>query len=661
MCGIAGYLGGSTRDAEAMGARARAMIEAIRHRGPDSSGIWVDGETGVAFGHRRLAIVDLTAAGHQPMTSASGRFVIVFNGEIYNHANLRAALDASDAAPNWRGHSDTETILAGFDAWGVEGTIARAEGMFAIALWDRQARELILMRDRLGEKPLYYGWQGEGEDRAFLFGSELKSLVVHPSFQRRIDRNVLPEFLRHGHIGEDRSIYEGISKVRPGETVRLSLRAPSPERSAYWSGADIAARHGGEDRRRFARPDDAVDALETLLLEVVEQQLMSDVSVGAFLSGGIDSSTIVAMMQRLSDRPALTFSIGFHEARYNEADHAAAVAKHLGTRHTELYVGEAELLGVIPRLATIYDEPFADSSQIPTVLVARLAREQVTVALSGDGGDELFAGYDRYAQGARLLAGAGRLPSALRGLGAGVVRSVPKGVLDTMLEPLRPTPQGKEPNGQRLHRLADYLRAEGTDDLHRKLVSRWRFPEAAVPGAVPPATLLDALAPLGGNLSVIERMMQLDMLTYLPDDILTKVDRATMAVSLESRAPLLDRRVVEFAWGLPVDLKHREGVSKWVLREVLYRHVPKALIERPKMGFEVPIGLWLRGPLKDWAAAMLDQERLRREGWFDPGVIARHWDEHVTGRCNWGLQLWNVLMFQSWLETQGDAGTPDRA
>lgn len=653
MCGIAGYLAPSGADAGAMLARVRRMGRAIAHRGPDSEGDWADPEAGIAFAHQRLAIVDLTAAGHQPMTSASGRFTMVFNGEIYNHADLRAELQAAGHAPAWRGHSDTETLLAGFDAWGIGPTIARAIGMFAIALWDREGRQLTLIRDRLGEKPLYFGWQGTGPERAFLFGSELGALAAHPAFEGRIRRDVLPGLLRHGHVGETEAIYHGIAKVLPGEMVTLSLDRPEPARRPYWSGAEIAASRAGAGAARFSGPEAAVDALEALLLDAVGRQLMADVPIGAFLSGGIDSSTVVALMQRLSDRPTLTFSIGFHEARYNEAEHAKAVARHLGTRHTELYVGEAELLSVVPRLAGMYDEPFADSSQIPTFLVAELARQHVTVALSGDGGDELFAGYDRYAQGAGLMAGLGRLPLGLRRLGAGAVRALPRGLIDRVMEPLRPTPQGKEPNGQRLHRLADYLRSSSVDDLHRKLVSRWRFPEAAVPGAHPPPTLLDRLAPPRGDLSDIERMMQLDMLTYLPDDILTKVDRATMAVSLESRAPLLDHRVVEFAWALPMEFKRRDGLSKWALRQVLYRHVPRELVERPKMGFEVPIGLWLRGPLRDWAAALLDPTRLRREGWFDPEVIARHWAEHLSGRCNWGMQLWNVLMFQAWLEARG--------
>ena len=647
MCGITGYLARPADSEEAMLARVGDMAEAISYRGPDSRGHWADPASGIAFGHLRLAIVDLTEAGAQPMASHSGRYMMVYNGEIYNHAELRKELEEAGKAPKWRGHSDTETFLAGVDTWGFEATLSRTVGMYAIALWDRQERRLYLTRDRMGEKPLYYGWQGQEAGKAFLFGSELKALAAHPAFEGRIDRNMLPELLRHGHVGEDRAIYQGICKVRPGEIVELSLEMPDPVSRPYWSGAKVSA---GRETRNFAHPAEAVDALEALLLDAVGQQLMSDVPLGAFLSGGIDSSTIVALMQRLSDTPVHTFSIGFHEERYNEAEHARAVANHLGTHHTDLYVDEDTLLSVVPKLATMYDEPHADSSQIPTYLVAKLAREHVTVALSGDGGDELFAGYDRYAQGAGLMRGFGKLPRPLRQAMAGGIRALPRGFLDAVMNPIRPTPQGKEHNGQRLHRLADYLRSRDLDELHRKLVSRWRFPERAVPGAIPPATQLDRLAPPRGDLSDIERMMQLDMLTYMPDDILAKVDRATMAVSLESRAPLLDHRVVEFAWSLAPELKHRNGVSKWALRQVLYRHVPQTLIDRPKMGFEVPIGLWLRGPLQDWAGDLLAPDRLAREGWFDADVITRHWQEHLAGKANWGMQLWNVLMFQAWLD-----------
>lgn len=646
MCGLTGFLwapGGNGADAEA---RVRRMTDAIVHRGPDSDGAWADPAAGVALGHRRLAIVDLSEAGHQPMLSPSGRLVLAYNGEIYNHAEMRAELEAAGKAPAWRGHSDTETLAAGFDAWGVEATLSRAVGMFAMAIWDRQGRRLTLVRDRLGEKPLYYGWQGAGAARAFLFGSELDALRAHPAFGGEIDRGAIVQLMRHGHVGEALSIYRGIAKVLPGEIVEIGPEAPEARTRRYWDGAAVAA----DTPRLDLSPAEATDRLDTLLRDAVGRQMMSDVPLGAFLSGGIDSSTIVGLMQALSDTPVHTFSIGFHEKRYNEAEFAGAVAAHLGTDHTELYVGDTELRDVVPKLATIYDEPFADSSQIPTFLVAELARRHVTVALSGDGGDELFAGYDRYRQGAGLMRRLGKVPAPLRRAGAGALRSVPTGLWDRVLEPIRPTPQGKEPNGQRLRRLADYGASDSLEMLHRKMISRWRFPETAVAHGHEPASLLAEYLPPRGHLGDIERMMQLDMLTYMPDDILAKVDRATMAVSLESRAPFLDHRVVELAWALPLDLKIREGQSKWLLRQVLYRYVPRELIERPKMGFEVPIGLWLRSGLRDWAEALLEPSRLGREGYFDAEVIARIWAEHLSGRFNWGMQLWNVLMFQAWLE-----------
>lgn len=637
MCGIVGYLG-PVQPSPVLD----TMISAIAHRGPNSSGKWADAEAGIFLGHLRLAIVDLTPAGHQPMISASGRYVLTYNGEIYNHLALREELEATRKAPEWRGTSDTETLLAGFDAWGVEGTLTRAVGMFALGLWDRATRHLTLARDRLGEKPLYFGWQGE----TFLFGSELKALRRHPAFQSEIARDSLVEVLRHGHVGEDRSIYKGIGKVQPGEMVILSPSDRTPERMYYWDGAAVAA----APKARFSNDVDAIDQLEALLSAAVADQMMSDVPLGAFLSGGIDSSTVVALMQKQSDRPIRTFSIGFHEARYNEAEFARAVADHLGTDHTDLYVSDTELRDVVPLLPQLYDEPFADSSQIPTYIVARLAREHVTVALSGDGGDELFCGYGRYGHAVKLRARLQVLPTPLRHFAGGVVRAVPATLLSRALEPFAPTAQGKEPIGQRIHRLANYARQPDLESLHRTMVSVWRFPDAAVPGAAhPPSRLAERLPPRGAT-SDIERMMQLDMLTYMPDDILTKVDRATMAVALESRAPLLDHRVAEYAWSLPEHFKMRDGISKWVLRQVLYRHVPKALIERPKMGFEVPIGLWLRGGLKDWAAALLEPNRLRREGYFDATVIDRMWQEHLSERFNWGAQLWCVLMVQAWLE-----------
>lgn len=653
MCGLAGFFQPSALDHQAVDELTR-MTSAIAYRGPDSSGTWIDAEAGIALGHRRLAIVDLSDAGHQPMVSHSGRYAIAFNGEIYNHADLRTRLTETDRAPVWRGQSDTETLAAGFDAWGIGDTIARSVGMFAIAVWDRQLRVLTLIRDRLGEKPLYYGWQGAGKSRTFLFGSELKALSAHPACTRDIDRSAIVQLMRHGYVGRSSAIYTGIRKLPAGCIASLTHASPDPQVAAYWSGASVA-RNAAANRLKLDEVD-AVDGLEALLHDAVGRQVLADVPLGAFLSGGVDSSLIVALMQRQSSRPVKTFSIGFQEKRYDEAGFAKRVAQHLRTDHTELYVGDEDLRNVVPRLPAIYDEPFADSSQIPTFLVARLARKAVTVALSGDGGDELFCGYDRYRQGAKIMRVVRSLPHPVRAALAGALRGVPQRLLDTLADPFVAVASGKEPNGQRLRRLADYFASRSLDDLHRKLVSRWRFPTDVVIGGNDPSVFaspeLDGLE----GLSDAEHMMLFDMLNYLPDDILTKVDRATMAHSLECRAPLLDHRVVEYAWSLPANMKHRDGQSKWALRKILYKYVPRELIERPKMGFEVPIASWLRGPLRDWAEELLARDRLSREGYFNSRLIGQKWSEHLSGSNNWGPQLWNVLIFQSWLEESRRAG-----
>lgn len=645
MCGIAGFLTRDwTADAEA---RVIAMSNATFRRGPDSAGQWLDPDAGIALGHRRLAVVDLSPMGHQPMQSASGRYQIVFNGEIYNHADIRKTLAETDNAPEWRSLSDTETLVAGFDVWGIEETIAQTIGMFAIAVWDRKARRLTLARDRLGEKPLVYGWQGSGSGSVFLFGSDLAALRAHPVFQRTLDRDSVVQFMRHGHVGETNTIYEGLFKLPPGCSAVVSHDAPEPVITRYWSAVEVAARPVLQQD-----PLSAVNALEALLTDAVGRQMVADVPLGAFLSGGIDSSVVVALMQAQSAQPVRTFSIGFHEQRYDEAGFAKAVATHLGTDHTELYVGDAELRDLVPLLPSVHDEPFADSSQIPTLLVSKMARQHVTVSLSGDGGDELFCGYDRYRQGASLRRRLGWIPQPLRAMAAALVCSIPERGWDMALAAFLAVPEGKEPTGQRLHRLAEYLQSRSVDDLHRMLLSRWRDPATVVLGAREPLSLLADLVPPRGDRPDAERMMLLDTLTYLPDDILTKVDRASMHVSLECRAPLLDHRVVEFAWALPLDLKLRNGQSKWALRQVLYRHVPAELIERPKMGFEVPVGLWLRGPLRDWAENLLDPATLDASGVLNTKLLRQTWAEHLSGRYNHGLRLWNVLMFQAWQAAQ---------
>ncbi len=649
MCGLAGGL--SPTDFPRLQSVVNRMTDVLEHRGPDDAGVWCDPEAGIALGHRRLAIVDLSASGHQPMASAGGRWVIAFNGEIYNHSRLRRELEQANGAPAWRGYSDTETLVAGFETWGVRGTIERCIGMFAFAAWDRQERLLMLGRDRMGEKPLYYGWQGSGDGACFLFGSELVALKQHPAFSAPIDRGALALYMRHNYVPAPYSIHQGIHKLLPGHLLTVSARCREPRLDRYWSIEQVAADGVREPFNGGA--DAAVDALEALLVDAVGQQMMADVPLGAFLSGGIDSSVVVALMQSQSSRPVHTFSIGFEESGHNEAVHAKAVATHLGTEHTELYVRPSQALEIIPRLSSIYSEPFADSSQVPTYLVSALARRHVKVALSGDAGDELFGGYSRYSLARNLWRGISLLPRSLRGVAGSILRAPSVEAWNGVAGPVRgilPISLERANVGDKLHKAAAVLDSASVDQLYLRLVSHW--PSSVVLGADPHLTPLDRQLPSLQGLDPIQRMMALDAMTYLPDDILTKVDRAAMAVSLESRVPLLDHRVVEFAWRLPQALKLREGTSKWVLRQVLYRHVPHSLIDRPKMGFGMPIGAWLRGPLRDWAEALLDASTLRQQGYLDPALIRDRWSEHLSGRRNWQYHLWDVLMFQAWMENE---------
>lgn len=651
MCGIAGFLSvdaGTGTEAE-RSSILRRMGHAIAHRGPDDDGVWQDTEAGIGFVHRRLSIVDLSPAGHQPMASSGGRYVIVFNGEIYNHRRLRAEIEAAAGERPWRGHSDTETLLGGIELWGLEAMLGRCVGMFAFALWDRQERSLTLCRDRMGEKPLYYGWQG----RAFLFGSELKALRAHDAFAASIDRDAIALLMRLNYIPAPHSVYRGIAKLPPGCLLTVSARHRDAKPHAYWTARGAIA--DGRAHPFEGTADEAVDSLETLLKEAVAQQMEADVPLGAFLSGGVDSSTIVALMQAQSRRPVKTFAIGFDEEAYNEAHFAEAVARHLGTEHTSMYVSPQDALDVIPLLPAMYDEPFADSSQIPTHLVSRLARTHVTVSLSGDAGDELFCGYTRYLLGDRLWRRISRLPPVVRRGLAGMITSLSPAALDRVMgavENLLPRRLRLAPWGDKLHKGARVLASPDSSELYRGLVSHWDDPAALVLGSTePPTPLTDGSMDITG-LNDVERMMAIDTVSYLPDDVLCKVDRAAMSVSLESRVPLLDHRVVEFAWRLPQSMKLRDGVSKWVLRQVLYRHVPQSLIDRPKTGFGVPIGEWLRGPLRVWAEDLLDESRLRQDGLFDVAMVRRRWSEHLGGRRNWQYHLWDVLAVQSWLAAQ---------
>ena len=650
MCGIVGFWQGRPFESEPARAQVLDMAARIHYRGPDDFGAWVDPAHGVALGHRRLAIVDTSPAGHQPMQSASGRYWIAYNGEIYNHEALREELERSAAAQgDWRGHSDTETLLAAIEAWGLAQALRKCIGMFAIALWDRQLATLSLARDRMGEKPLYYGWQPR-QAGALLFASELKALRAHPAFDGGIDPSALTDFLRTGYVPTPECIHVGLRKLEPGTIAVLHTPNVAPEIDRYWSLQDVVL--AGTAAPSGMSGKEAVDELETLLRGAVRQQMVADVPLGAFLSGGVDSSTIVALMQTQSMSRVRTFTIGFHETGFNEAVFAKEVARHLGTEHTELYVSAEEAMQVVPDLPRLYDEPFADASQIPTHLVARLARRQVTVALSGDAGDELFGGYNRYLMTHSIWNKLRHVPQPLRAGLSRAIRNVPEARWDRWQSGLARGWPGLAKHarlGSKMHKGARALASRDLDDLYQEMVSIWQNPERLVADGKATSRPLRRDDGLSG-LSAIERMMALDAMTYLPDDVLVKVDRAAMAVSLETRVPMLDHRVVEWAWKMPMQYKLREGVGKWALREVLYRHVPRSLIDRPKMGFSVPIDSWIRGPLRDWAENLLSPSALAASGLLQPAPILQAWQIHLSGAANMQYQLWNILMFQAWYQ-----------
>jgi len=638
MCGIAGLLQPGTSSTW-LAERVAAMTAALAHRGPDGEGAWVEPAVGLVLGHRRLSIIDLSPTGAQPMVSPSGRYVIVFNGEIYNFQTLRDTVVAEGAS--LRGRSDTEVLLAAIDLWGLDAALPRCRGMFAFGLWDRQLRRLTLARDRCGEKPLYFGRVGG----AFAFASELKAFRALPGWPNPVDPASLQLYFRHGCVPAPHSIHQGIHKLCPGELVEFDETGASLRQVRYWNHAELPA------RRHSSKLTDqqAIDELDRRLRSAVTDCMVSDVPLGAFLSGGLDSSAVVAIMQASASAPVRTFTIGFQDAGYDEAGHAARVARHLGTQHTEMYVTAQDALSIVPALPQIYDEPFADSSQIPTYIVARLARQDVVVCLSGDGGDELFGGYNRHTWGVRTWGRAASVPYRLRKALGSAATSIPGPTWDRLFQAaarLRPDRMHSFSPGDRIHKLARLLGARDAEDLYRRAVTHWD------PVPTRRTTVVDdswALASVPDG-SLAERMMITDLGGYLPDDVLVKLDRAGMAVSLESRVPFLDHELVEFAWTLPLHLKIRDGQGKWLLRQVLARYLPKLMFERPKMGFAMPIDVWLRGPLRDWAEALLDPARLDSHGLLDTAAVRRCWHEHVVLGRQHQARLWDVLMFQAWHE-----------
>jgi asparagine synthase (glutamine-hydrolysing) len=647
MCGIAGFL------SQAMVANAdltehilSRMTETMSSRGPDGYGTWHDGKS-VGLGHRRLAILDLSESGHQPMLCHTGRYVITYNGEIYNHSDLRKELETNGDAPGWRGHSDTEVLIACIRAWGMEKTLRKCIGMFAMAVWDREESILTLARDRVGEKPLYYGWQGEGANQTFLFGSDLYALRAYPAFKPVIERESLSMLMHYGYIPAPHTIYKGIFKLEAGKMLSVSGSTLKSVGEAFW---DLPGKkREGVGFRHFGIGHDPVRELGMLLKASVKRQMAADVEVGAFLSGGIDSSLIVAIMQSISEKPVKTFTVGFEEEAFDEAKYARDVARHLGTDHTELCLTSRQALKVIPRLPTLYSEPFSDPSQIPTLLVSELARGHVKVSLSGDGGDELFGGYDRYRIVNDILSHRKRPPIHFRRRLMDAIRSLPEGLaFKTFLDDRKDRFQKETPDSKSSPSFQSRL------ELYSSYMTFWRDPSQLVIGSNRWESAYKNLDERFRDSPNLEFMMTMDFLTYLPDDILVKVDRAAMGLGLETRMPFLDHGVVEYALRLPLKYKFRNGTGKWILKRLLREHIPEAIFERPKMGFNIPLDHWLRAPLRDWAEALLDTSRLKREGFLDHRIIRMKWDEHIGGKRNWGFHIWTVLMFQAWLEAQGN-------
>jgi asparagine synthase (glutamine-hydrolysing) len=648
MCGIAGFW--QTRRSPEVPAEILAQMGlALQHRGPDDSGLWFDTSSGIWFVHRRLAILDLSAAGHQPMTSSSARYTVTFNGEIYNFEEIRGELGPGHT---WKGHSDTEVLLEAVERWGLDAAVRRFVGMFAFALWDRLERKLHLVRDRLGIKPAYYGWVS-GD---FIFASELKAICQYPGFAGAIDRDTLALYMRHNYVPSPHCIYQGVHKLQPGSILTLDSAAGPADVRQFWSATNVARE--GFDSRISGNDREVTEQLAQKLARAVSLRMIADVPLGAFLSGGIDSSTIIALMQAQSRRPVRTFTIGFQEKDFDEAAHAQRIAAHLGTDHTELYLTPREALDVVPQLPAMFDEPFADSSQIPTFLISKLARQSVTVSLSGDGGDELFGGYNRHLLTSRIWSGLQRIPNPVRRMVSNLILYLPPETIDGLYRMVRPLIRHKKRSaavGDKAHKLAGLLELQGPLSIYMQVLSHWDNPAAVVCGAREPDTVAHFVEEAMALPSVEEAMMLTDLAYYLPDDILTKIDRASMAVNLEARVPMLDHNVVEFAWKLPLHFKIRDGVGKWILRQVLYKYVPANLVDRPKMGFGVPIASWLRGPLREWAEDLLSPDALRSHGFFEIDIIRRRWQEHLSGVRSWQYHLWDVLVFQDWFFHQASA------
>ena len=648
MCGINGFYSNSSLTFDNV---ILKMNSAISHRGPDTNGVWQDKNSGIVLGHQRLSIIDLSAAGKQPIQSNSSRFILTYNGEIYNHLEIRKEIEKSNSNIKWYGNSDTETLLEAIDFWGIEITLQKIDGMFAFGLWDQKTRCLTLVKDRIGEKPLYYGWQGKGDNKIFLFSSELKALKMHPEFKGEINRDAIALQLRHNCVPAPYSIYKDIHKLLPGCYLQLKesdlKKCLIPQSKIYWSLTESAIY--GNNNQLILSEIDIQKGLEKHLRSSVKKQMISDVPIGAFLSGGIDSSTVVALMQSQSNHPIKTFTIGFSEEDYSEAKYAKKIAKHLGTDHTELYVSSKMAMEIIPKLPSIYDEPFSDSSQIPTYLVSQLAKQHVKVSLSGDGGDELFCGYNRYIMSKKF---------------SNIFRLMPlffRKILSNRLELISTKNWDKLSNflpfldqysnfGDKMHKVVNVLKAKDLDDLYYMLCSHWQNPTELLINSKEPGTLLTEFKPELKGLNNQQQMMALDFITYLSDDILVKVDRAAMASSLETRVPFLDHKLIEYVWKIPHSLKFRNGQGKWILRQILNQYIPENLTKRSKMGFGIPIDTWLRGPLRDWAENLLNEKRLKEEGFFNPKLIRDKWEDHLSDKRNWQSDLWDILMFQAWID-----------